>query len=130
MIQNSHPKSTTAKFAAIAANFVLVFHTLFAGYAVLGAPLVLYDLRFLITHVPVVLWSSMVNLANWTCPLTPLEQNLRRLAGQQAFQGGWIQHYLEPVVRPLGMPRRMELIAGFSVLLWNLIVYLLLWRWI
>lgn len=71
----------------------------------------------------VVLWSSIVNLAHWTCPLTPLEQSLRKRAGQGSVEGGWIQHYIEPMVRPQGMPRRMELIAGVSVLLWNGLVY-------
>ena len=81
------------------------------------------DCRRMFVHVPAVVWSSVVNLANWTCPLTPLEKDLRQRAGLRAFEGGWIQHYLEQLVRPLGMPRRMELIAGVSVVLWNAIVY-------
>lgn len=42
-----------------------------------------------------------VNLANWTCPLTPLEKDLRQAAGQQAFEGSWVQNCIEPLVRPL-----------------------------
>jgi hypothetical protein len=101
----------------------LAFHFLFALFAVFGGFLALVDLRMLVLHLPVVLWSSAVNLANWTCPLTPLERNLRRSAGQQAFEGGWLQHYVEPLVRPLGMPRRMEWIAGVSIVMWNIVVY-------
>jgi hypothetical protein len=106
-----------------AADAVLVVHFLFALFAVFGGFLALADLRVMLVHLPAVVWSSAVNLANWTCPLTPLEKNLRLRAGQQAFQGGWIEHYLEPLVRPLGMPRRMELIAGISVVVWNMMVY-------
>jgi len=120
-------KLTRTSLAAFAADTVLVLHTGFALYAVVGAPLVLVNVYFVIPHLPVVIWSSLVNLANWTCPLTPLEQRLRRLAGRQSFSGGWIQHYLDPVVRPLGMPRRMELIAGFSVIIWNALVYGIIW---
>lgn len=108
---------------AIAADLVLAAHFLFAAFAVLGGFLVILDLRVMLAHIPVVLWSSVVNLANWTCPLTPMEKNLRHRAGQQVFEGGWIQNYLEPLVRPLGMPRRMELVAGVSVVVWNVIVY-------
>jgi len=108
---------------AIAADVVLVAHFLFALFAVFGGFLALVDRRAMLVHIPVVLWSSVVNLANWTCPLTPLEKNLRKLAGQQAFEGSWIQNYIEPLVRPLGMPRRMELIAGVSIVGWNAIVY-------
>ena len=107
----------------VAADLVLTFHFLFALFAVLGGFLVLLDWRVLLIHLPAVLWSSIVNLANWTCPLTPLEKNLRRDAGEQAFEGTWIQNYVEPLVRPLGMPRRMELIAGISILVWNVVVY-------
>lgn len=124
--QPNNPSSTNP--AALAADGILIFHALFALYAVVGAPLILVSPWFALIHVPVVLWSSAVNLAHWTCPLTPLEQSLRRRAGQESFEGGWIQHYLEPLVRPLGMPRHMELIAGFSVIIWNVVVYaIILW---
>lgn len=116
------------KIAALAADSILALHTAVVIFAVFGGLLILLDWRFAIIHVPIVVWSSVVNLANWTCPLTPLEQRLRVLAGQSSFQGGWLQHYLEPLVRPLGMPRRMELIAGTSVLVWNLFLYsVILW---
>ena len=36
---------------------------------------------------------------------------------------GFIKHYAAPLVYPGGMPRRMELIAGYSVLIWNAFVY-------
>jgi len=114
---------------AIAADIVLVSHFLFALFAVFGGFLAFVDRRVMLVHIPVVLWSSIVNLAKWTCPLTPLEKNLRKQAGQQAFEGGWIQHYIDPLVRPLGMPRRMELIAGVSIVSWNAIVYaIVFWR--
>lgn len=108
---------------AVAADFVLTFHLLFALFAVFGGFLALVDRRLMFLHIPAVLWSSIVNLVEWTCPLTPLEKKLRHRAGQRAYEGGWIRHYFEPLVRPLGMPRRMELVAGVSVVAWNVIVY-------
>ena len=112
----------------VAADLVLAFHFLFALFAVLGGFLVLLDWRVMFVHVPVVIWSSVVNLANWTCPLTPLEKDLRKRAGEQTYAGGWIQHYMEPLVRPLGMPRRLELVAGGSIVVWNIVVYLIVFR--
>jgi hypothetical protein len=110
-----------------AADLVLAAHFLFALFAVFGAFLILIDWRVVLLHLPAVAWTSIVNLADWTCPLTPLEKSLRERAGQQAFEGGWIQHYLEPLVRPLGMPRRLELVAGVSILVWNAIAYGIVW---
>jgi len=54
---------------------------------------------------------SVVNLASWTCPLTPIEQGCRRRVGA-SYEGGSIRHYVGSVVCPAGMPRRLELIAG------------------
>jgi Protein of Unknown function (DUF2784) len=107
----------------VAADFILVIHFLFVVFTLFGGFLVLIENLVLFIHLPCVLWSSIVNLANWTCPLTPLEKNLRTQAGQQAFSGTWTQNYVEPLVRPLGMPRRLELIAGVSVIVWNVLVY-------
>ncbi|MEX2470178.1 MAG: DUF2784 domain-containing protein, partial [Pseudohongiellaceae bacterium] len=63
------------------ADAVLLAHFLFALFAVAGFGLALIEPASAWLHLPVVLWSSLVNLAHWTCPLTPLEKNLRRRAG-------------------------------------------------
>jgi hypothetical protein len=112
-----------------AADLVLASHFLFALFAVLGGFLTLIDPWVMVLHIPVLAWSSIVNLAGWTCPLTPLEKNLRLRAGQQPFEGSWTQNYLEPLVRPLGMPRKMELIAGISIVVWNVVVYGIVFLW-
>jgi hypothetical protein len=60
------------------------------------------------------------------CPLTALENRFRYLAGQAGYEKGFIQHYIAPVVYPGVMPERWGLIASFSVLFWNVLVYTLL----
>jgi hypothetical protein len=105
-----------------AANAVLVTHFAFVLFALFGGLLLLMSRAWTWIHLPVVLWSSLVNLASWTCPLTPLEQACRRRAGP-SYEGGFIEHYVGSLVYPQGMPRRLEWIAGFSVLIWNVIVY-------
>lgn len=108
---------------------MLLAHFAFAAFAVFGGLLLLRDLRWAWLHVPVVLWSAIVNLLGWTCPLTPVEQSLRARAGQSGYDGGFIQHYVGRAVYPRGMPRQMELIAGISVLAGNLIVYAVILAW-
>lgn len=105
-----------------AADAVLVVHFAFVLFALFGGLLLLLSHAWAWVHLPVVLWSSVVNLANWTCPLTPLEQACRRRAGQ-SYEGGFIEHYVGSLVYPQGMPRRLEWIAGFSVVIWNALVY-------
>lgn len=110
-------------YRAAAADAVLLIHFLFAAFAVFGGALVAYNLSWAWLHVPTVLWSSLVNLMGWTCPLTPVEKALRLRAGQTGYAGGFIQHYIGRAVYPGGMPRRLELVAGVSILVGNLVVY-------
>jgi hypothetical protein len=78
--------------------------------------------------VPAVLWSAVVNLAGWTCPLTPLEKALRAKAGRPGYSGGFVEHYVGRAVYQRGMPRQMQLVAGVSIAVWNAFVYAgLLW---
>lgn len=116
----------------LGADVVLVGHFLFAAFAVFGGALVAMNAAWAWLHVPAVLWSSLVNLMGWTCPLTPIEKSLRMRAGESGYAGGFIQHYVGRAVYPGGMPRRLELVAGISVLAGNAIVYAFLastWTW-
>lgn len=114
----------------IAADLVLLSHFAFVLFAVFGAILLLFEPALMWVHLPVVVWSALVNLAGWTCPLTPLEQALRARAGQEGYSGGFVQHYVGGMVYPRGMPRQMELIAGVSVLAWNIVLYAVTLLWV
>jgi Protein of Unknown function (DUF2784) len=111
----------------LAANLVLLVHLAFVLIAVFGAFGVLINPYWAWVHVPIVVWSSVVNLADWTCPLTPLENRLRAAASEVGYEGGFVQHYIGPVVYPGGMPRRLELVAGIVIVLWNVVLYGFIW---
>lgn len=113
----------------IGADLVLLTHSVFVAFAVFGGALALYSPAWPWIHVPVVLWSSIVNLMNWTCPLTPAEKALRRRAGQSGYEGGFVEHYIGGIVYPRGMPRRLELVAGISILVGNALVYAFVLIW-
>lgn len=107
----------------IAPEAVLAAHFAFVLFAVFGGFLAYADARWAWLHVPAVAWAAVVNLAGWTCPLTPLEQILRRRASIEGYEGGFVAHYIAPLVYPAGMPRRLELTAGISITAWNALVY-------
>jgi Protein of Unknown function (DUF2784) len=107
----------------IKTDLVLGVNFTFVIFSVLGGFLVLWKRWIAWFQVPSVPWSSFVSLFSHVCPLTPIENRFRRLAGQAGYEGGFVQHYVAPLVYPGGMPRRMELIAGFSVLIWNACFY-------
>ena len=114
---------TSSRLSRFGADLVLAAHFAFVVLAVAGGVLVYFDARWAWLHVPVVLWSSIVNLAGWTCPLTPLEKSLRAHGGGSGYSGGFVEHYIGNAVYPGGMPRQMELIAGISIVVWNGLVY-------
>jgi hypothetical protein len=111
-------------------DLVLFAHFLFAAFAVFGGFLYFHDPAWAWAHLPVVLWSAIVNLMGWTCPLTPMEKALRIRAGQSGYTGGFIQHYIGRAVYPRGMPRRLSLVAGISILVWNALVYAMVLAWL
>jgi len=108
---------------------VLFAHFLFAAFAVFGGLLSFHDSAWAWVHIPVVLWSSVVNLMSWTCPLTPMEKALRVRAGRSGYYGGFIQHYIGRAVYPRGMPRRLELVAGVSIVVGNALIYAIVLAW-
>lgn len=109
---------------------MLLFHFVFVVLAVFGGFGVLVDPRWAWVHLPIVAWSSVVNLAGWTCPLTPLENRLRAAANESEYDGGFVQHYLGPLVYPQGMPRRLELVAGVAIVVWNGALYACIYWWL
>jgi hypothetical protein len=113
-----------------AASLVLLFHFVFVVLAVFGGFGVLVDPRWAWVHLPIVAWSSVVNLAGWTCPLTPLENRLRAAANESGYDGGFVHHYLGPLVYPQGMPRRLELVAGVAIVVWNGALYACIYWWL
>lgn len=112
-----------ARLYGLLADATLVVHLAFVLLAVAGGFLLPLRPGLIWVHVPVVVWSSLVNLLGWTCPLTPVEKHFRRLAGRRSYGEGFIFHYIGPLVYPRGMPRQLELVAGISILTWNAVVY-------
>jgi hypothetical protein len=110
----------------LAPELVLAAHFAFVVFAVFGGLLTFADTRWILVHVPAVIWSAVVNLAGWTCPLTPLEQELRRRAALSGYEGGFVEHYIGPLIYPKGMPRRLELTAAISITAWNALVYVVI----
>ena len=107
----------------IAAELVLTLHLVFIGFVIGGGVAVRWWPRIAWLHAPMFVWGSVVNLAGWVCPLTPLENELRRLAGESGYPGSFIEQYIAPVVYPAGMTSDLALATGVFLLVWNLAVY-------
>lgn len=112
----------------VLADGVLLLHLLFIVFVVGGGLLVFRWPRLAWVHLPAAAWGALIEFAGWICPLTPLENMLRRQAGETGYGGGFIAHYLLPIVYPGALTREIQLGLGFAVLAINAVVYGLLWR--
>jgi hypothetical protein len=108
---------------SLAADAVMAFHFLFIAFALLGSLLVLWKRWIVWLHLPALAWAAWIEASGRICPLTPLENHFRELAGQTTHGEGFISHYLGPVIYPAGLSRNAQfLILGILVAV-NLIGY-------
>jgi hypothetical protein len=105
------------------ADLVLVVHLAFVVFVVLGGLLVLRWPRLAWPHVPAAIWGVLIEYTGWICPLTPLENSLRMRGGEAGYSGGFIQHYIQPLLYPAGVTRTTQIVLGSVALILNLTVY-------
>lgn len=109
--------------AGLAAEAVLIVHLLFILFVMLGAIGVMRWPRLLWLHLPAVAWGIYIEFSGKICPLTPLENHLRHLAGQAGYQGDFISQYLLPILYPPGLDSATQWMLGGLVILVNLVLY-------
>jgi len=110
------------------ADLVLLSHLGFIVFALFGGLLALRWRRVPWIHLPAAIWGASIEFFGWICPLTPLEDSLRRASGSAGYTGGFIEHYLIPIIYPAELTREVQLILGCVVVVLNLAVYFLVWR--
>ncbi len=82
------------------ANAVAVVHGLAVLFLLAGGLIALRRPRVVWLHAPVALAILAVYLAGADCPLTTFELRLRTAAGEPAYEGGFLGHY---VSEPFGV---------------------------
>jgi len=105
------------------ADLVLVVHLTFVLFVVLGGLLVLRWPRAAWLHVPAAIWGVLIEYTGWICPLTPLENSFRTRGGEMGYSGGFIEHYIQPLLYPAGLTRSTQVVLGSLVLVLNLFAY-------
>jgi hypothetical protein len=108
---------------SILADVILVTHAGFVVFVVFGGLLVLRWRRVIWLHIPAAIWGTVVELAGWICPLTPLENELRRAGGEAGYTGGFIEHYIVPILYPAEINHKTQVVLGIVVLAINLATY-------
>jgi hypothetical protein len=107
------------------ADLVFILHLSFIIFVIVGGLVALKWRWVAFLHIPAVIWGLAIEFLNAPCPLTPLEHELLLRAGEEAYRGGFINHYIVPLIYPDANPW-FFLAAGIFVLVVNFILYGLL----
>jgi hypothetical protein len=110
------------------ADLVVVVHTLFVVFVVVGGFLVLRWPRLVWAHVPALVWGVLIEYVGWICPLTPLENALRARGGEAGYAGGFLDRYLLPLLYPVGLTPHIQWVLGSVALGINVVAYALVLR--
>ena len=110
------------------ADAVVLLHLAYILFVVLGALIVRYRPAVVWPHLAAALWGVYVAAMARVCPLTPLEIALRLRAGQAGYHGGFVEHYVLPVLYPGGLTRGILVAEAAFVVVVNLALYTWVWR--
>lgn len=100
-----------------------IVHLAFILFVVLGGLLVLRWPLLRWVHLPAAVWGALIEIGNWTCPLTFVENALLRRAGQAGYDDGFIAHHIFGLIYPSGLTRGMELSIAVLVTVINIVIY-------
>mgnify|MGYP000149164081 CR=1 FL=1 len=107
---------------AVLADLTLLLHLGFVLFVCLGAVAVFFRPRLATLHLPCVFYGAAIELVGWICPLTPFEQRLRILAGQEGYTGGFIEHYVGGLLYPANW-QSTRIWLGAALVAANLVLY-------
>ena len=109
----------------VLADLVILVHILFILFVLFGGLLAFRWRWAPLLHLPAVAWGAAVELFGRVCPLTPLENLLRRAAGGTGYSVSFVERYLVPLVYPAELTRELQLLLGGTVIAVNAVVYVL-----
>lgn len=107
----------------ILADAVLLGHLGFILFVLLGGVAVRWWRWMTFVHLPCAVYGAAIEHRGWICPLTPLENRLRALAGERGYTGGFVERYLVPVVYPEPLSAAAGNALAIAVVVANLVVY-------
>jgi hypothetical protein len=105
------------------ADLIVALHLLFIVFALLGGLAVIRWWKLAAVHLPSAFWAFLVELFGWTCPLTPLENHLRRMGGGVGYSTDFVDRYLMPILYPENLTRAVQISLGLTVLAVNIGLY-------
>ena len=105
------------------ADLVVVLHLLWIVFLIFGAVPGHYRRWARNIHLAALAYSLALEIFGWTCPLTHLENWLRRIyQPESAYGGGFMAHYAQQLVYP-DLPPALILAGSLLIVAVSLWVY-------
>jgi Na+/proline symporter len=112
---------------SMAAAGILVLHLLFILWVAFGALFTRRRPLLRWSHIASLIYGILLEILNWPCPLTPMENWFRGRAGIPTYGGGFLLHYLDALVYP-DVPPSLLVLCASAVCLFNLGIYAVRFR--
>ncbi len=100
----------------VLADVVVIVHFGFIMFVAAGALLAWRWPTLVWAHVPALAWGVGTVTIGFPCPLTGLEKGLRRLAGDEGYDSGFVDRYLEGVVYPAEHAFALRSLAAVAII--------------
>lgn len=82
-------------------ELTILLHFAWILFLIFGLIIVWVKPKIAFVHLPGLLFSLVLNMAGWYCPLTYLEHFLHiSYASEKTYQGSFVGHWLEPIIYP------------------------------
>ena len=112
----------------LTADLIVLIHFAFILFVIFGGFLAMKWRKVIWLHMPAAVWGVLIEFYGWICPLTILENQLRRDNNNGAYSTGFIEHYIIPVIYPEGLTPEIQIILGIVVIVVNLFIYTLVFK--
>ena len=106
----------------IAADLTAAAHLAFLAFVVFGALVGRRNRWWRMAHLVAMAYGVLIEVFYWYCPLTDLEQYLRRHAGRGSYEEPFIAHYINKFIY-LDVPQWSLIVAAMVVLATNAALY-------
>jgi hypothetical protein len=111
------------------ADLTAIIHLAFIIFVVLGGLFAFKWKRMAWIHIPAAVWGAMIELYNWICPLTYMENHFRKEAGIDIMAQGFVDHYILPLIYPAELTKELQVKLGLFVIGINIVIYSLVIYW-
>jgi hypothetical protein len=105
------------------ADGLVVIHFAFTAFVIFGGFLTWRWPWLALAHLPALAWGCWIEVSHAICPLTPLENHWRHLAGQAGYGEGFLAHYLVRVLYPAGLTWHIQRELAALLVAINVVAY-------